>query len=149
VAREPDLDCPIARSLSVFGERWTLLILREALLGATLFSEFSANLGIATDVLSQRLRTLVEAGVMQRVAYQEPGQRARDAYELTEGGRAAGLILGSLGQWAEKYLPRNAASTTTVTSTENGQKIHVAFVDESGREVPRGSIRLVRANRPQ
>jgi DNA-binding HxlR family transcriptional regulator len=149
VAREPDLDCPIARSLSVFGERWTLLILREALLGATLFSEFSANLGIATDVLSQRLRTLVEAGVMERVAYQEPGKRAREAYELTEAGRAAGLILGSLGQWGTKYLPRTTPPATAVTSTDGRQGIHLAFVDENGREVPRESIRLARTNRPQ
>ena len=149
MAREPDLDCPIARSLAIFGERWTLLILRESLLGTTLFSDFSANLGIATDVLSQRLRTLVESGVMRRVAYQVPGQRAREAYELTEAGRAAGLILGALGQWGEKYLPRGTASTTTVTSTDGGQTIHVAFVDESGREVPRDSIRLVSANRAQ
>src|SRR6201995_2677721 len=83
----PDLMCSIARSLCVLGERWTFLILREAFSGVTRFSEFRDRLGVAPDVLTERLATLTEAGVLTREPYQEPGRRARDAYPLTPSGR--------------------------------------------------------------
>jgi len=66
MAKIPDDACSIARTLGVVGERWTLLILREAFLGATRFAEFRDRLGVAPDVLSDRLATLVEHGVMAR-----------------------------------------------------------------------------------
>jgi DNA-binding HxlR family transcriptional regulator len=68
----PDSSCSIARSLGVLGERWTFLILREAFLGATRFAEFRDGLGVAPDVLSDRLATLVAYGVMEREPYREP-----------------------------------------------------------------------------
>lgn len=76
LAKAPDTTCSIARSLGVLGERWTFLILREAFLGATRFAEFRDRLGVAPDVLSDRLGTLVAAGVLAREPYQEPGARA-------------------------------------------------------------------------
>ena len=69
------LMCSIARSLCVLGERWTFLILREAFSGATRFSEFRDRLGVAPDVLTDRLATLTEAGGLTRELYQEPGRR--------------------------------------------------------------------------
>ena len=81
---ESDIEpCAIARSLGVLGERWTFLIVREALWGATRFGEFRDALGVAPDVLTARLARLVDAGVMEKVPYQEPGSRQRWAYELT------------------------------------------------------------------
>src|ERR1700733_853902 len=79
----PELMCSIARSLCVLGERWTFLILREAFFGVTRFSEFRDRLGVAPDVLTERLNTLTGAGVLPREPYQEPGRRARYAYQLT------------------------------------------------------------------
>src|ERR1700761_7656533 len=73
----PELMCSIARSLCVVGERWTFLILREAFFGVTRFSEFRDRLGVAPDVLTERLATLTEAGVLTREPYQEPGRRGR------------------------------------------------------------------------
>jgi DNA-binding HxlR family transcriptional regulator len=70
-----DPNCSIARSLGVLGERWTFLILREAMDGVTRFAQFRDVLGIAPDVLTDRLTTLVEYGVMSRAPYQEPGSR--------------------------------------------------------------------------
>ena len=66
MAKNPEEACSIARTLGVVGERWTFLILREAFLGATRFAEFRDRLGVAPDILSDRLATLVEYGVMAR-----------------------------------------------------------------------------------
>src|SRR5882762_1883694 len=73
-----DRYCSIARSLGVLGERWTFLILREAMDGVTRFAQFRDALGIAPDVLTDRLTTLVDYGVMTRAPYQEPGSRTRN-----------------------------------------------------------------------
>src|SRR5947209_13816559 len=81
----PDQVCSIARSLEVIGERWTLLILRDALLGAERFEELQEKLGIASNVLTNRLKLLCEEGVLERVPDdQRPG---RPKYVLTDKGR--------------------------------------------------------------
>ena len=101
---ESDIEpCAIARSLGVLGERWTFLIVREALWGATRFGEFRDALGVAPDVLTARLARLVDAGVMEKVPYQEPGSRQRWAYELTPAGRDLQVVLG-----APRWVPRGA-----------------------------------------
>src|SRR5262244_2986231 len=97
--------CSIARTLGVVGERWTLLILREAFLGATRFAEFRDRLGVAPDVLSDRLGTLVEFGVFEREPYQEPNTRSRFAYRLTPAGRELQVVLSALQQWGDRHLP--------------------------------------------
>jgi len=81
-----DDPCPIARGMAVIGQRWSVLIIREALLGRSRFSEFREELGVASDVLSARLAELVAAGILETVDYREPGDRTRSAYQLTEAG---------------------------------------------------------------
>ncbi|WP_218670927.1 helix-turn-helix domain-containing protein [Microbispora sp. GKU 823] len=98
------VNCSVARALSVVGERWSLLIVREALDGARRFGEFHSRLGIARNLLATRLETLVTAGVMRRVPYQDPGDRQRFAYELTEQGRALRPTLVALLEWGDTYL---------------------------------------------
>ncbi len=80
--------CSIARSLEVVGQKWSLLILREAFWGRTRFAEFRARLGVAPDVLTDRLGRLVDAGILQRRPYREDGEREREEYVLTEAGPA-------------------------------------------------------------
>src|SRR5437660_10207320 len=82
-----EMPCPVARTLDVVGEWWTLLIVRDALLGARRFEEFRAT-GIADNILSARLRRLVEAGGLERVRYQERPDRYE--YVLTPKGRQLG-----------------------------------------------------------
>ena len=77
-------DCSIKRTLDVVGEKWTLLVIREAFYGARRFEQFLANVGCARTLLSERLPTLVEHGVLKREPYREPGQRERHQYLLTE-----------------------------------------------------------------
>jgi DNA-binding HxlR family transcriptional regulator len=141
----PDLSCPIARSLSVLGERWTFLILREAAFGATRFSQFRETLGVAPDVLSDRLATLVDHGVMKRVPYREPGSRARDAYELTDSGRELGVVLSALGQWGARHVPWPERSAYQWRRTDADRPVHVAFVDDAGQEVSPDAVAAVSA----
>jgi DNA-binding HxlR family transcriptional regulator len=97
----PD-DCSIGRAMEVLGERWTFLILREAFYGVRRFSDMQRNLGIARNMLSTRLQTLVGAGVLERRLYQE--EPARYEYRLTEAGRDLYPAIVTLMQWGDKHL---------------------------------------------
>jgi DNA-binding HxlR family transcriptional regulator len=96
-------DCSIARTLQVLGDRWTLLVLREAFLGVSRFDALQRNLGIARDVLTVRLGRLVDEGVLEKLPYQEPGQRRRYEYRLTERGFDAYPIIVALMAWGDRH----------------------------------------------
>lgn len=99
----PDQVCSIARSLEVVGERWTLLILRDAVLGMERFEEFQASLGIASNVLSNRLKLLCDEQVLERVADQQrPG---RPKYVLTDKGRELAPALIVFMKWGDRHYP--------------------------------------------
>jgi DNA-binding HxlR family transcriptional regulator len=137
--------CSIERSLGVLGERWTFLILREAMLsGSTRFAQFRAALGIAPDVLTDRLATLVESGVLTRVPYQEPGSRPRDAYLLTPAGRDLVVALGALQEWGDRHLPRTEGPTVVRRLRDTDEPLHVGFIDSDGHEVPLSEVSMVR-----
>lgn len=95
--------CSIARALDVVGEKWTLLVLREAFYGVRRFDQFHANLGCARNLLSARLATLVAHGVLAREAYEAAGQRVRHEYRLTEKGRDLMPALVALMQWGDRW----------------------------------------------
>jgi DNA-binding HxlR family transcriptional regulator len=92
----------LARALDVIGERWTLLIVRDALLGVTRFDGFLRNLGIARNILTDRLNTLVGAGVLARTPYQD--RPVRHEYHLTERGRELVPVVLAVTQWGERHL---------------------------------------------
>ncbi|HEX2085073.1 MAG TPA: helix-turn-helix domain-containing protein [Solirubrobacteraceae bacterium] len=94
--------CSVARALEVVGERWTILILRDAFLGVRRFDDFQRSLGIARNVLNARLQRLVEAGVLERRLYQE--RPPRYEYRLTEMGRDLWPALLALMQWGDRHL---------------------------------------------
>ncbi|WP_328904610.1 MULTISPECIES: helix-turn-helix domain-containing protein [unclassified Streptomyces] len=95
-------DCNVARSLEVIGERWTLLIARSAFLGIKRFDGFLSNLGIARNVLANRLGRLVEHGLMEKVLYQE--KPVRYEYVLTPKGRDLAKPVIALMQWGDRNL---------------------------------------------
>ncbi|MGA5699886.1 winged helix-turn-helix transcriptional regulator [Peterkaempfera bronchialis] len=146
MAKVPDDPCSIARSLGVLGERWTFLILREAFQGQTRFAEFRDRLRIAPDVLSNRLGTLVEYGVMETVPYQEPGARSRFAYVLTPAGRELSVVLGALQQWGDRHLPWPEGPSMLRRVADTDRPVHVGFVDDHGREVPSAEVAMVRTD---
>jgi DNA-binding HxlR family transcriptional regulator len=99
----PDQVCSIARALEVIGERWTMLIVRDAMLGLTRFDEFQESLGIASNVLTNRFKRLCDEHVLERVPDAErPG---RPKYVLTDKGRELGPALIMLMKWGDRHYP--------------------------------------------
>jgi DNA-binding HxlR family transcriptional regulator len=94
-------NCSIARSLELIGERWTLLIIREAFLGTRRFDDFQRALGVARNVLQTRLERLVDEGILRRVQYQE--RPARFEYRLTDKGIDLWPVLVALLQWGDRH----------------------------------------------
>jgi DNA-binding HxlR family transcriptional regulator len=98
----PGQNCSLARALEIVGERWTLLIIRDAFLGLRRFDQFQESLGIARNVLTDRLNWLVDEGIFERVRYGE--RPVRNEYHLTPKGRDLLLPLTAFRQWGDKYL---------------------------------------------
>ena len=125
-------NCSVARTLDLVGEKWTLLVLREAFYGVRRFDALQGNLGIARNVLAARLQTLVEAGVMTRVPYREAGSRQRFEYRLTEQGRALLPSILALLEWGDTYLADEDGPPVVVTHRECGAAVHVDLTCEAG-----------------
>lgn len=94
-------NCPIAQSLAIFGDRWTLLIIRNAFVGMTRFEHFQKNLGLTRHVLAERLSRLVEQGIFEKQAYIDRQQRYE--YVLTAKGRQLKPILMEMVKWGSKW----------------------------------------------
>jgi DNA-binding HxlR family transcriptional regulator len=99
----PNQDCSVARTLEVVGERWSLLILRDAFFGVRRFDEFQERLGIARNVLAARLAHLCDSGLLERRPYSERPQRFE--YHLTAAGRDLGPVLLALIKWGDRHHP--------------------------------------------
>lgn len=119
--------CPVARSLSVIGDRWTVMILRDCFLGIRRFDEFQERLGITRHVLADRLRKLEAAGVLRREAYQD--RPLRHEYRLTEKGKELHQILITLIDWANRNMPAEGPPPFEVVSRETGRVIEPVLVD--------------------
>jgi DNA-binding HxlR family transcriptional regulator len=126
-------DCSIARALEIVGERWTLLIVRDAFLGLRRFEQFQENLGIARNVLTDRLNRLVDEGILERVRYSERPERYE--YRLTRKGRDLQIALAGLRQWGDKYVSDRPPRITRRKSDK--RPVVAAFVPK-GAEVVRG-----------
>src|SRR5262245_21546765 len=96
-----ELTCSVARSLSVVGDRWTLLVLRDAFLGVRRFAHFQ-TVGLSRHRLADRLKRLVAAGVLERVRYQD--RPARFEYRLTEKGRDLYPVIVALTRWGDRWM---------------------------------------------
>lgn len=96
-----DQVCSIARGLEVIGDRWTLLVVRDAFLGLRRFQEFEESLGVPKKVLTERLTRLVEEGILERRRYQERPERFE--YVLTDKGRGLWRVLAHLMMWGDEH----------------------------------------------
>src|ERR1700753_503884 len=106
-------DCSVAATLELVRERWTLLIVREVLLGVHRFSELQSDLGIARNVLQARLERLVEHGIVERRRYQE--HPPRDDYHLTEAGLDLWPTIVALMAWGDRHLGRPGGPPVRIT----------------------------------
>jgi DNA-binding HxlR family transcriptional regulator len=134
-------DCPIARSLDAIGDWWSLLIIRDALLGRRRFGEFQKSLGLAKNILTVRLRTLVDRGILETTpasdgsAYQE--------YGLTAKGRGIFPILVALRQWTEEFDERPDEIATILVDREKGKPVRkLELHAQDGRLLSEADIAL-------
>ena len=133
--------CSIAKALDVVGDPWTMLVVRDALLGVTRFDDFSARLGIPRATLVARLRQLCARGVLERRQYQE--HPPRDEYVLTEMGRALRPVVVTLMQWGDEWLRTDASPTQLIDATD-GRRLDPILVDrETGTPLADLPVRAV------
>ncbi len=137
-----DMSCSIARSLEIVGEWWTLLIIRDAFFGVTRFEDFQERLGVARNILTKRLDTLVETGVMERCVYDE--RRDRADYVLTKMGRDLWPVLVTMRQWGDKWVTGRGKEPIELLHTSCGSRTTAHLVcDRCGRRLNAREVRAV------
>jgi len=128
-------NCSIARALEVLGDWWTLLVVREAFLGTRRFADFTAHLGIAKNVLTQRLEHLVEHGVLERVDAGVHGTRYE--YQLTAMGKDLATTMTSLRQWGDRWIFGDGGEPLLVHDKRTGRPVpRVRVLGEDGAPIP-------------
>ena len=135
--------CQVVRTLDVVGEKWSLLIIRNALRGQTRFTQFRDQLGIPTDILTARLATLVSGGILEKRTYREAGSRERFSYHLTEAGRALNLVIAALIQWGDQYNPSPYGQASLVVDGDNDDPLELAFVGATRSAVPSAEVKFL------
>jgi DNA-binding HxlR family transcriptional regulator len=135
--------CPIARVTALIGEPWTLLVLREAFLGRTRFGDFERQLGIARNILSDRLRKLVGAGILTKSP--DPDDRRAREYRLTPRGRALFPAVIALAQWAGEHLCGPGCELRFVDRTTGAEVAPIQVRTLDGRLVESSDLDLLLA----
>jgi DNA-binding HxlR family transcriptional regulator len=131
----PGRPCSIAAALEVVGDRWSLLIVREVSFGNRRFSQIARNTGAPRDRLAARLRTLVDAGVLERHVYQDAPRR--EEYRLTEAGRDLAAVTGALLAWGDRW----AVTSPPVRNLHHGHEFTpLTYCTTCGEPVDRGDI---------
>jgi DNA-binding HxlR family transcriptional regulator len=126
--------CSIARALELVGDRWTILVIREAFMGTRRFEDFQRNLGCARNVLTDRLNRLVEEGILRKRLYQE--RPPRYEYRLTRKGVDLYVILIALMQWGNRWAPNPDGPAVVLRHRECGSVIEpVLACPECGKPV--------------
>jgi DNA-binding HxlR family transcriptional regulator len=139
--------CSIGRAMEVVGTRSAMLLMREAFYGTRRFDDFANRVGITEAVAAKRLRELVDAGLLERTPYQEPGQRTRHEYRLTEMGRDLAPAALALMAWGDRYLAGEDGAPLRLQHADCGADIAVRVQCANGHDVPLEETR-VRVNRP-
>jgi DNA-binding HxlR family transcriptional regulator len=137
------MNCSIASALDIVGEPWTLLIVRDAFYGVRRFDDFQENLGIARNVLTARLKKLVEAGVFRKTAYRQ--RPLRHEYRLTEKGAALFPVIVGLKQWGDRFgtAARNGKPMDLVDRND-GRTLEPVLIDgATGQRLELTNVRAV------
>ncbi|MDX3643276.1 helix-turn-helix domain-containing protein [Streptomyces sp. MB09-02B] len=125
-------NCTVHRTLDLVGEKWSLLLLRDAMNGVRRFDDFRRHVGLSDAVLADRLRKLVAAGILETAAYQEPGSRTRREYRLTRKGWDLWPAMIALKQWGDRYTADPEGTPLEVRHTECGDTVRAVVVCEEG-----------------
>jgi DNA-binding HxlR family transcriptional regulator len=136
------VNCSVARALEIVGEWWSLLIVRDALLGVRRFDDFQARLGISRNVLAQRLQTLVDQGVLERVPYSE--HPPRHEYRLTEKGRALWQVVNAMREWGDAWAPTPGGPPSLLVHRTCGEVTRVVpTCEHCGEELVGPELRAI------
>lgn len=127
-------ECAIEKTMAVVGTKSAMLIMREAYYGTTRFDDFARRVGITKAATSARLSELVELGLLRRQPYQEPGQRSRDEYVLTDAGIAFMPVVWALFEWGRHHLP--GRNRLRLTHLGCGAEVSVEIRCAEGHLVP-------------
>jgi DNA-binding HxlR family transcriptional regulator len=134
-------NCTIGAALDIVGEKWTFLVLREAFNGVKRFDDIRRRISAPRQILSDRLARLVDEGLLRKVPYQEPAQRARSEYRLTDKGLELFPLIVALLEWGNKYAVTPAGPVVELTHRDCGAPVRLHLVCEEGHPV--GSARDV------
>ncbi|MFI6938954.1 winged helix-turn-helix transcriptional regulator [Streptomyces sp. NPDC050418] len=118
-------NCPVQRTLELVGEKWTLLVLRDAANGVRRFDDFRRHIGLSEAVLSDRLRKLTTVGILRAVPYRDPGTRTRNEYRMTRKGWDLWPVLVALKQWGDTHAPDPEGPVLDLRHTECGSPVRV------------------------
>ena len=137
------MNCSIASALDVVGEPWTLLIVRDAFYGVRRFDDFQENLGIARNVLTARLKKLVEAGVFRKTAYRQ--RPLRHEYRLTDKGAALFTVIVGLKQWGDRFgAAARSGKPMDLVNRGDGRPLEPVLIDaDSGQRLELTNVRAV------
>lgn len=136
-----EMNCSLAQTLDIVGERWTLLVLRDAFFGARKFSQFQANLGIARNILTARLARLVDEGIFEKTALTQGGHAD---YRLTNKGLALQPILLSMTHWGDEFKANPQGIRLTFVERETGLPIRpMSAISQEGRTLLPREIKAV------
>lgn len=141
-----DPTCPVARTLDLVGDRWSLLIVRDAMDGAAAFTDFQRRTGIARNILTDRLRRLVERGILER----RPGESGnRHLYTLTDDGRDLFAVIVTLRQWGEQHA-FSANEPRSVLLDHNGAQVSELWpTGPDGSRLTPGTTSVRKAGQPR
>ena len=134
--------CPVAKTLELVGERWTLLVVRDLLAGSRRFQDLQQSLpGVAPNMLSARLKRMEAHGLIRRSFYSDHPPRA--SYELTDKGRELGVVVGALAAWGSRHVH----SGTALVSEDCGHPVQIGYFCPDCRTRVRGaSVKLARTD---
>ncbi|ASV55467.1 MULTISPECIES: winged helix-turn-helix transcriptional regulator [Lelliottia] len=133
--------CPVARTVDLLGDRWMLMIVRDAFDGISRFSDFQKNLGVAKNVLAARLKTLVEAGIFSLIPASEGG--AYKAYQLTEKGKSLLPLIVSLRQWGEENLFAEGEARSQLVDSEGQPVAKLIITAQDGTALKPEQLRRI------
>ena len=126
----PAMECPVARSLAEVGDAWRVLILRDALLGFRRFDEFEMNLGIAPNILTQRLNGLVSDGLLVKREYQQ--RPVRHEYVPTTKARDFTMVIAALAAWGTRWL-NDGDPTVSLVDRKSGESLEPSMIGSGTR----------------
>ena len=127
-------NCTIGRAMAVLGERWTFVVAREVFNGVRRFDDMRVRTSIPRQVLTDRLRLLVDEGVLAKVPYQVPGQRPRHEYRLTAKGLDLYPVLVAIAEWGNRYLADPEGPPVEFVHRACGAEVHTTFRCTEGHE---------------